>query len=96
MDRISLCSLINLQEKQEQIKEAGGEGGVLRGDEFKRYVSKLRARSSLYKRHRAELAQLKAEGGVLARTLDILKARFIELDSNIVSNVNTTSHYVHT
>ncbi|XP_046676776.1 intraflagellar transport protein 81 homolog [Homalodisca vitripennis] len=63
----------------EQLRLAGGQQGVLRGEEFKRYVTKLRARSSIYKRQRAELAQLKAEGGVLARTLDILKGKLSEL-----------------
>ncbi|XP_054282354.1 intraflagellar transport protein 81 homolog [Macrosteles quadrilineatus] len=63
----------------EQLRQAGGETGVLRGDEFKRYVTKLRARSSIYKRSRAELAAMKAEAGVLARTLDILKARLSQL-----------------
>lgn len=62
----------------------GGDRGVLRGEEFKRYVTKLRARSSVYKRQRAELAQVKAEGGVLARTLDILKTRLNELGTDEV------------
>jgi hypothetical protein len=48
---------------------------VLRGEEFKRYVTKLRGRSSLYKRQRAELSALKAEAGVLTRTVEILRAR---------------------
>lgn len=61
---------------------------MLRGEEFKRYVTKLRARSSVYKRNRADLAQLKAEGGVLARTLDILKAKLADLDSSVVSFLN--------
>lgn len=67
----------------EQLRLAGGDTGVLRGEEFKRYVTKLRARSSIYKRYRAELSQLKAEGGVLARTLDILKARLSELAGEV-------------
>ncbi|XP_075213997.1 intraflagellar transport protein 81 homolog [Lycorma delicatula] len=71
-----------IQEKQEAVREAGGGGGILRGEDFKRYVSKLRARSTVYKKHRAELAQLKAEGGVLARTLDILKAKQNELSES--------------
>lgn len=69
----------------EQLRVTGGDRGVLRGEEFKRYVTKLRARSSVYKRQRAELAQVKAEGGVLARTLDILKTRLNELGTDEVS-----------
>ncbi|KAJ9594840.1 hypothetical protein L9F63_013877, partial [Diploptera punctata] len=63
-----------LQEKRNQLQEFAGDT-VLRGEEFKRYVNKLRGRSSLYKRHRAELSALKAEAGVLTRTVEILKAR---------------------
>ena len=63
-----------LQEKRNQLQEFAGDT-VLHGEEFKRYVNKLRGRSSLYKRHRAELSALKAEAGVLTRTVEILRAR---------------------
>jgi intraflagellar transport protein 81 len=63
-----------LQEKKNQLKEFAGDT-VLRGEEFKRYVTKLRGRSSVYKRNRAELSALKAEAGVLTRTVEILRAR---------------------
>lgn len=66
----------------QQLRVAGGDTGVLRGEEFKRYVTKLRGRSSIYKKHKNELSQLKAEGGVLARTLDVLKARLGELQTD--------------
>ncbi|RZF35553.1 hypothetical protein LSTR_LSTR014545 [Laodelphax striatellus] len=69
-----------IHEKQLAITEAGGGGGVLRGEDFKRYVSKLRQRSTVYKLHRSELAQLKAEGGVLARTMDILESKLADLE----------------
>ncbi|PSN57775.1 hypothetical protein C0J52_07269 [Blattella germanica] len=61
-------------EKRNQLQEFAGDT-VLRGEEFKRYVNKLRGRSSVYKRHRAELSALKAEAGVLTRTVEILRAR---------------------
>nr|CAD7261155.1 unnamed protein product [Timema shepardi] len=63
-----------LDERQNQLKELAGEA-VLGGEEFKRYVNKLRGRSSLYKRHRAELLALKAESGVLTRTIELLQTR---------------------
>nr|CAD7195114.1 unnamed protein product [Timema douglasi] len=63
-----------LDERQNQLKELAGEA-VLGGEEFKRYVNKLRGRSSLYKRHRAELLALKAESGVLTRTIELLHTR---------------------
>uniref|UniRef100_A0A1B6E6H5 Intraflagellar transport protein 81 homolog n=1 Tax=Clastoptera arizonana TaxID=38151 RepID=A0A1B6E6H5_9HEMI len=78
-----------IDEKNEQLRQAGGDATVLRGEEFKRYVTKLRARSSIYKRNRAEMAQLKAEGGILARTLDILKTKLAEINSSAESVGNS-------
>lgn len=68
-----------LQEKQNQLRDMAGDT-ILRGEEFKKYVNKLRGRSSVYKRHRAELAALKAEAGVLTRTLEVLSVR----DKNVI------------
>lgn len=58
---------------------------VLRGEEFKRYVNKLRGRSSLYKRHRSQLSALKAESGVLSWTAQILTSRTEKTLSGMVS-----------
>ena len=63
-----------LQAKREQLKEFDG-GEVLREDEFKRYVARLRTMSTTYKKKKAALSTLKAEYGVLARTEEILKSR---------------------
>nr|XP_054771466.1 intraflagellar transport protein 81 homolog [Lytechinus pictus]XP_054771500.1 intraflagellar transport protein 81 homolog isoform X1 [Lytechinus pictus] len=63
-----------LTEKRESAKNLEGEE-VLKGDEFKRYVNKLRGKSTDYKRKRQELAELRAELGVLSRTEEILKQR---------------------
>jgi len=46
---------------------------VLKGEDFKRYVNLLRDKSTLYKQKRAELSDLKAEYGVLERTLEVLR-----------------------
>lgn len=43
--------------------------------QFKRYVAKMRGKSSTYKKKRQEIAELKAEYGVLQRTEEILKER---------------------
>lgn len=79
--------LANLQEdmrdKQNQLKQFSGEQ-VLRGEEFKRYVNKLRGKSSVYKMKRAELSELRAEYGVLSRTEEILKAK----DAQILEQLN--------
>ncbi len=63
-----------LQAKREQLKEFDG-GEVLREEEFKRYVAKLRVINSTYKKKKAELGALKAEYGVLARTEEVLRSR---------------------
>ncbi|KAJ3604378.1 hypothetical protein NHX12_029119 [Muraenolepis orangiensis] len=48
---------------------------VVRGDELKRLVAKLRGKGSTHKKRRAELAELKAENGVLQRTEEVLAQR---------------------
>ena len=73
MDEVTLAES-ELQSKREQLKEFDG-GEVLREDEFKRYVAKLRTLNNTYKKKKSELSALKAEYGVLARTEEILKSR---------------------
>uniref|UniRef100_A0A4W3HE11 Intraflagellar transport protein 81 homolog n=1 Tax=Callorhinchus milii TaxID=7868 RepID=A0A4W3HE11_CALMI len=63
-----------LAQKSNQARDFDGTE-VLKGDEFKRYVSKLRGKSTVYKKKRQELAELRAEYGVLQRTEEILKQR---------------------
>nr|XP_033811129.1 intraflagellar transport protein 81 homolog isoform X2 [Geotrypetes seraphini] len=60
--------------KASQTREFDGTE-VLKGDEFKRYVSKLRGKSTVFKKKRQEIAELRAEHGVLQRTEEILKQR---------------------
>lgn len=48
-------------------------GLILRGDELKQYVNMLRAKSSVYKQQRAELAAVQAEAVDLQQTLDTLR-----------------------
>lgn len=55
--------------------------------QFKRYVNKLRSKSTIYKKKRQELAELKAEFGVLARTEEILQQRHENIDQQLVSEV---------
>lgn len=51
------------------------ESAVLTGDQFKIYVSDLRVKSNIYKERRTELNDLKAEYGILSRTLEVLKGQ---------------------
>lgn len=62
-----------LKTKRQQLQELGGE--VLKEEEFKRYVSKLRTLNTTYKRKKAELSAIQAECGVLSRTEAILESR---------------------
>lgn len=73
MDELSVAES-ELQSKREQLKQFDGRQ-VLREDEFKRYVAKLRTLSTTYKKKKGELSAFKAEYGVLARTEEILKSR---------------------
>ncbi|GFR67031.1 intraflagellar transport protein 81-like protein [Elysia marginata] len=63
-----------VEHKRQVVSSAEG-GEVLKGEDFKRYVNKLRSKSTVYKKKRAELAELRAESGVLTRTDEILKQR---------------------
>ena len=44
---------------------------MLKGEEFKKYVSELRGKSALYKSKKAELSALSTEYGVLQRTEEV-------------------------
>lgn len=61
-----------LAEAQQQLQQTVG-GPVLRGEELKQYVNMLRAKSSVYKQKRAELAALQAEEDDLLQTLATLR-----------------------
>ncbi|GAB6031747.1 Intraflagellar transport protein 81, partial [Chamberlinius hualienensis] len=66
-----------LKAKQAQLKELGGVE-ILKGDEFKAYVAKLRGKSDEYKKKRQEQNEIRAQLGVLSRTAEILRKRFDE------------------
>ncbi|CAJ1068326.1 intraflagellar transport protein 81 homolog [Xyrichtys novacula] len=63
-----------LRQRNSQIHGSDGEE-VIRDDELKRLVGKLRSKGTVYKKKRQEIAELKAEYGVLQRTEEILKQR---------------------
>ena len=69
-------------EKRQQVQSFAGET-VLRGEEFKRYVNSLRGKSNAYKKKRAEMSDLRAEYGVLTRTMDILVAKNERLQQSL-------------
>lgn len=61
-----------LRQSQTLLDQTVG-GLILRGDELKQYVNMLRAKSSVYKQQRAELAAVQAEAADLQQTLDTLR-----------------------
>ncbi len=74
------------KDKKAQLAQYGGEG-VVRGEEFKRYVNKLRGKSTLYKVKRSELAELRAEYGVLSRTEEILRSKEDSVQQALVRSI---------
>ncbi|XP_065226405.1 intraflagellar transport protein 81 homolog [Planococcus citri] len=83
-----------LEDKQHKLEEMTGEGGVIlkSSEHFQEYVSKLRTRSLIYKRYRNDLATLKAESGILSRTVDILrsKADQVGVDLSTLQDIQDT------
>ncbi|XP_027889383.1 intraflagellar transport protein 81 homolog [Xiphophorus couchianus] len=63
-----------LKQRSSQGQGSNGEV-VIRGDELKRLVAKLRSKGTTYKKKRQEIAELRAEYGVLQRTEEILRQR---------------------
>lgn len=64
-----------LKEREGQLRKTEGRREVVKEDELKRYVAKLRLMHKAYQEKRGELSLLKAEFGVLSRTEEILKSR---------------------
>ncbi|KAK6099451.1 hypothetical protein MT418_000866 [Batrachochytrium dendrobatidis] len=68
--------------KQDQIKQSSGTK-MLKGEDFKRYVSELRGKSTNFKRKKAELSELMAEYGILQRTGELLQTKETALQDMI-------------
>ncbi|GAA6100914.1 intraflagellar transport protein 81 homolog, partial [Tachysurus ichikawai] len=52
---------------------------------FKRYVAKMRGKNIVYKKTRQEMAELKAEFGILQRTEEVLRQRHTATQQNLQS-----------
>jgi intraflagellar transport protein 81 len=59
---------IKWTEKQEQGSKSKK---ILVGDDFKRYVSELRGKSTLFKRKKAEMSSITTEYGIIQRTQEV-------------------------
>ncbi|NXS92614.1 IFT81 protein, partial [Jacana jacana] len=71
-------------QKTNQAHELEGSE-VLKGDEFKHYVNKLRSKNTFYKKKRLEIAEITAEFGILQRTEELLKQRHEALQQQLQS-----------
>uniref|UniRef100_A0A3Q3STD4 Intraflagellar transport protein 81 homolog n=1 Tax=Mastacembelus armatus TaxID=205130 RepID=A0A3Q3STD4_9TELE len=71
-----------LKQRNSQTQGSDGEE-VIRSDELKRLVAKLRTKGTMYKKKRQEIAELKAEYGVLQRTEEILKQKHENLQQKL-------------
>jgi len=71
-----------LSKKKEEMRSTGAEQ-VLTGPEFKKYIAMIRNKGNVYKTKRSEMADLRAEVGVLARTADILQNQYNEVKQAI-------------
>ncbi|XP_066465999.1 intraflagellar transport protein 81 homolog [Tiliqua scincoides] len=69
-------------QKSTQARELNGTE-VLKGDEFKRYVNKLRSKNTLYKKKRLEIAEITAEYGILQRTEELLTQRHEDIQQQL-------------
>ncbi|KAM9811131.1 intraflagellar transport protein 81 homolog [Neosynchiropus ocellatus] len=63
-----------LRQRNNQTQSSDGEE-VIRDDELKRMVARMRSKGTVYKKKRQEIAEMKAEYGVLQRTEEILQQR---------------------
>lgn len=82
-----------LEEKQNKLKELAGDT-ILKGEEFKKYVNKLKGRSIIYKEQKAELSQLRNESNVLSRTIEILNSRGGKVCEALVRIFSFFLHFV--
>lgn len=80
---------IKLENKRAKTKHLT-EDSIPKGEDLKRYVARLKTKSGIYKRCRAELAELRAEGGILSRTNIILESKLT--DSKTIDTINMMNY----
>jgi intraflagellar transport protein 81 len=75
-----------LKKLQEELKEKKPDNNatpMLQGEDFKRYVSELRGKSTNFKRKKSELSAIDVEFGILERTKELLNKKIIALQTKI-------------
>uniref|UniRef100_A0A1I8BID3 t-SNARE coiled-coil homology domain-containing protein n=1 Tax=Meloidogyne hapla TaxID=6305 RepID=A0A1I8BID3_MELHA len=71
-----------LTEKKRELSEKSGQEEVVTSVQYKLLLNKLRNKSNVYKRKKAESEQLKAEQQILERTLELLEEQFEHIKDN--------------
>ena len=71
--------------KRKKVLDDLGGGEILREDEMKKYVAKMRALNTVYKQKKGEISAIVAEAGVLARTDGILQGREQQVKETMAS-----------
>ncbi|KAL3990820.1 hypothetical protein ACH3XW_33355 [Acanthocheilonema viteae] len=85
--RLELQNITNkVETKGNNLREKGGTDFVITTTQFKNYTSKLRTKTSNYKRKHAEISDLKSEHAILSRTVDILANQWKKLMQKIEEN----------
>ncbi|KAG7197656.1 hypothetical protein KM043_016477 [Ampulex compressa] len=85
--KLEICdnTLLDIRRKFEEQREQSKiltEEIVPKGEELKKYIMRLKNRSTLYKHYKSELAALTAENSVLYRTAAILENQLKQSDGN--------------
>ncbi len=73
-----------ISEKRHQVQSFAGET-ISRPNDLKNYINSLRGKSNTYKRKKAELGELRAEYGVLSRTLELMLAKNERLQQSLAT-----------
>uniref|UniRef100_A0A914CP04 Intraflagellar transport protein 81 homolog n=1 Tax=Acrobeloides nanus TaxID=290746 RepID=A0A914CP04_9BILA len=71
--------------KKRELGEKTGKEELITSVQFKNYVNKLRNKTNVYKRKKAEMEDMKTEITILTRTEDILESQWKELKESIIS-----------
>ncbi|ESN96097.1 hypothetical protein HELRODRAFT_67887 [Helobdella robusta] len=72
-------------DKRMKLREIGGGGDYLQGDEFKRFATQMRAKHTAYKAKKQELNELKTECGLLIRTNEILDKQSRDINEQLTT-----------
>jgi len=85
-----------LASKKRELSEKTGKDEVVTTVQYKLLLNKLRNKSNLYKRKKAEMEQLRAEQQILERTIELLEERFEQIrETNVTNDLPLRSLTVH-